>query len=74
MAFQDFPCLCGHAYGTHSLAWGMCRGKRCECKKFLNEEYMFWRLQLIKSEFSEYTKLEAEFLTRKAAEVIHARS
>jgi hypothetical protein len=58
------PCTCGHAESTHRGSCGKCRGKNCECPRFLNVAYVLWFERVVKSDMKLLKSLKLDLLKR----------
>ena len=53
-------CVCGHHEDRHLRVSGLCRGARCKCARFVNEEYLDWLQELAQEELQRIERWRAE--------------
>ena len=67
VAYQRFPCVCGHSFERHRKVVGGCRGSRCDCRRFVNQEYVFWLVGVLRNDLTELLELAIDFKARRDA-------
>lgn len=54
------PCTCGHLESSHGRTFGGCRRKGCECRSFLNPDYLIWFSHVIQNDLRLLSLLRKE--------------
>lgn len=53
-------CVCGHHEDRHLRVSGLCRGARCKCDRFVNNEYLDWLQRVAENDLWRIVKWREE--------------